>query len=81
MKHLLLLLLLAVSSVHAERPDLERGIVIRQSTCMAGKIKLICVAVMVDDKLYKVYLDEKGERTIYWLSPKGDVLVYSRSSV
>ncbi len=82
MKTLFLLLISMVLSIaHAERPDLERGIVVRQSTCMAGKQKLICVAVMVDDKLYKVYIDDKGERTIYWLSPVGDVLVYSRSSV
>lgn len=82
MKILFLVLLSLVTSLcHAERPDLEKGIIVRQSTCMAGKQKLICVAVMVDDKLYKVYLDDKGERTIYWLSPKGDVLIYSRSSI
>lgn len=91
MKTLFLLLLLLVTSLcHAEfvtdinvgsRPDLEKGIVVRQSTCMAGKQKLLCVAVKVDDKLYVVYIDGKGEHSIYWISPKGDILIYSRGSV
>jgi len=82
MKMLFLLILSMVLSIaHAERPDLESGTVVRQSTCMAGKQKLLCVAVKVDDKLYVVYIDGKGEHSIYWISPKGDILIYSRSSI
>lgn len=82
MKLLLGLLLLLVTSLcHAERPDLESGVVVRLVKCTLGKHEATCVYVQVSDKLYKVYLDGKGEHSVYWISPKGDVLIYSRSSV
>lgn len=82
MKMLFLLILsMVLFSAHAERPSLEKGIVVRQSTCMAGKQKLLCIAVKVDDKLYVVYIDGKGEHSIYWVSHKGDILIWSRSSI
>lgn len=82
MKLLLCVLLsMVLSFAHAERPPLEEGVVVRQSTCMSGKQKVTCVAVMVKDLLYVVMVDGKGEHSIYWISPKGDVLVWSRSSV
>ena len=63
------------------KPDLDDGDVVREAWCSQGKKKLLCVAVKKDDKLYVVVLDEKGEVSITWISPKGNVLVWSRDSI
>ncbi len=82
MKYLVILLLSFVMSLaHAEKPELEGGDVVRQAICTQGKKQMLCVAVKKDDKLYIVALDEKGEYAIYWISPEGNVLLWSRSSV
>lgn len=77
----LLLLSVVLSTAHAERIDLEGGDVVRQAICTQGKKKMLCVAVQKDGKLYVVALDEKGEYAIYWISPKGNILLWSRNSV
>ena len=81
MKTLFLVLLsMVLSSLHAEEIDLQGGQIEREAHCTYNNKKLICLYIRKGDKLYKVYTDEKGKRAIYWLSPKGDILIYSRSS-
>ena len=82
MKAILLTILMAISlTAHAEYINLEEGEVIRQAICTQGKKKMLCVAVQKDNKLYVVVLDEKGEYSIYWISPKGNVLLWARDSI
>ena len=91
MKAVLLTILMALSiTAHAEAYawklnvsyiDLKEGEVVRQAVCTQGKKKMLCVAVQKDNKLYVVVLDEKGEHSIYWISPKGNVLLWARDSI
>lgn len=82
MKTLLAVLLSMVLSIaHAEKINLDDGVVVREAICTQGKKKMLCVAVQKDSKLYVVALDEKGEYAIYWISPKGNVLIWARNSV
>jgi hypothetical protein len=82
MKYLAILFLSVMMSLaHAEYVDLQGGDVVRQAMCTQGKKKMLCVAIQKDDKLYVVTLDEKGEHSIYWISPKGNVLLWSRSTI
>ena len=82
MKLLLALLLSMVMSLaHAEKPDLDDADVVRTARCTQGKKVMLCVAVKKDDNLYVVVLDEKGEYAIYWISPKGNVLIWGRDTV
>ena len=76
-----LLLLMVLSTARAEKPDLEGGDVIRQALCSQGKKKLLCVAVKKDDKLYVVVFDEKGELSITWISPKGNIFLWGRDII
>jgi len=76
-----LLLSMVLSFAHAERPALEKGKLVRVAKCSLGKQSATCFYLEVDSKTYKVYVDNKGEHSIYWISPTGDILVYSRSSV
>lgn len=82
MKYLVLFILLAVMSpAHAGYIDLRGGDVERQALCMQGKKKMLCVAVRKDGKLYQIKLDEKGEYSIHYISPKGDILLWTRGAV
>jgi hypothetical protein len=82
MKLLLAFLLsMVLSTAQAEKPELEGGDVVRQALCTHGKQKVLCVAVKKDDKLYVVVIDEKGELSITWIAPKGNVMVWSRDSI
>lgn len=76
-----LLLSMVLSTARAEYIDLTGGDVVRQALCTQGKKKLLCVAVQKDDKLYVVVFDEKGELSITWISPKGDVLIWARDAI
>lgn len=72
---------MVLSIAHAEKPELEGGDVVREARCTNGKKKMICVAVQKDDKLYVVVIDEKGEHSIYWISPQGNILVWGRDTI
>lgn len=85
MKTLLWLLLLTVTSLTQAKtvnPEyLIDGNIERVTKCTQGKQKVQCVYTRKDEKLYKLYIDHKDVHSIYWISPLGDVLVWSRSSV
>lgn len=68
-------------SANADYINLEGGDVVRASKCTFGKKIVECVWVKQDDKLYMVVIDHKGERDIYWISPKGDVLIWAREAI
>lgn len=80
-----LLLSMVLSTLHAEvlvSPEyLRDGKLERVSVCTLGKNKAQCIYIRKGEKLYKIFIDHKGEHSIYWISPTGDILVYSRSSV
>ena len=82
MKTLLVLILsMVLSLAHAEYIDLEGGDVVRQALCSHKGKKLLCVAVKKDGKLYVVIYDEKGELSITWISPKGDIFLWGRNVI
>lgn len=79
MKKLLCLLLLVMSSVHAEYIDLTRGDILATGMCkhFGGKVEQ-CVKVGFEGSEYIVIIDGKGEKVIYKIDGDKIQFLWSR---
>jgi hypothetical protein len=61
--------------------DLRKGVVIAKAPCKDSGKQYTCVGVELDDEVYVVLLDNKGEFAIYLLSENGPELIWARDLV
>jgi hypothetical protein len=65
----------------ANPPDLKGADVLAKAPCVHNEKHFLCVAVLLEDDVYVVLLDAKGEYEIYLVTEKESVLIWYRDAV
>ena len=78
---LIALILVGLSMARAGYIDLKGADVLQQSRCVHNGNPYVCVIVQLEDKVYVVLLDRKGEYAIYIVGETESTLLWVRDGV
>ena len=75
------LILIGANVARAGYIELKGADVLEKGTCIYNEKRFLCVIVKLEDIIYVVLLDQKGEYAIYVVGEKESTLLWLRDSV